>query len=51
MKLYLPYVFRTFLKRLVIIAICSVNPAIFNMAQKFDPKKFMHSPSQEVFGS
>ena len=51
MNLCLPYVIRTFLKFLVVIAICSVNPAIFNMAQIFDPKKFMHSPSQEVFDS
>ena len=51
MKLCLSYIFRMFLKLLVVIAICSVNPAIFNMAEKFDPKKFMHSPSQEVFDS
>ena len=51
MKLCSSYVFRTFLKLLVVIAICSVNPVIFNMAQKFDPKKFMHSPSLEVFDS
>ena len=51
MKLCLPYVFRTFLKLLVVIAIGTVNPTIFNMAQTFDPGKFMHSPSQEVFDS
>ena len=36
---------------MVVIDICLVNPAIFNMAQKFDPEKLMHSPSQEVFDS
>ena len=51
MKLYLPYVFRTFLILSVVFVIYLVNPATFNMAQKFDPEKFLHSPSQEVFDS
>ena len=51
MKLYLLCVFRTFLVLLVVFVIYLVNPATFNMAEKFDPEKFLHSPSQEVFDS
>ena len=51
MKLYLPYVFRTFLILSVVFVIYLVNPATFTMAQKLDPEKFLHSPSQEVFDS
>ena len=28
-----------------------MNPAVFNMAAKFDPVKFMRAPIQEVFDS